>query len=63
MLINVFHLGRLTQEPDPVSLLLEDKGQSRFNTQLRDLGYNAKDIGTNATKLAAVIRYQPNLDW
>ena len=50
------YLGRLSQEPDPVSLWLKDKGQSRFNTQLRDLGYNGKDIGANATKLAAVIR-------
>ena len=50
------YLGRLSQEPDPVSLWLKDKGRSRFNTQLRDLGYNGKDIGANATKLAAVIR-------
>ena len=57
VLPNLVHLGRLRQEPDRVSLWLKD-GQDRFNTQLRDLGYNAQDIGANATKLAAVIRYQ-----
>ena len=57
VLPNLVHLGRLRQEPDHVSLWLKD-GQDRFNTQLRDLGYNAQDIGANATKLAAVIRYQ-----
>ena len=55
---NLVHFGRLRQEPDPVSMWI--KGQRRFNTQLRDLGYHAKDIGANATKLAAVIRYQSN---
>ena len=53
---NLVHLGRLRQEPDHVSMWL--KAQGRFNTQLRDLGYNAQDIGANATKLAGVIRYQ-----
>ena len=56
VLPNLVHLGRLRQEPDHVSQWL--KAQGRFNTQLRDLGYNGKDIGANATKLAAVIRYQ-----
>ena len=58
MLPKLDNLFRLRHEPNPVSLWLKDKGQSRFNTQLRDLGYNGQDIGANATKLAAVIRYQ-----
>ena len=57
VLPNLVHLGRLRQEPDHVSLWLKD-GQDRFNTQLRDLGYNAQDIGANSAKLAAAIRYQ-----
>ena len=52
-----FTFCSLRHEPDPVSHWLKDKGTSRFNTQLRDLGYNSKDIGSNATKLAAVVRY------
>ena len=48
----------LRHEPDPVSLWKKDRGHPRkFNTQLRDLGYNALDIGSNATKLAAAVRY------
>ena len=57
VLPNLVHLGRLRQEPDHVSLRYKG-GQGRFNTQLRDLGYTAQDIGADATKLAAVIRYQ-----
>ena len=56
---NLVHLGRLRQEPDHVSMWL--KAQGRFNTQLRDLGYDAQDIGANATKLAAVVRYITSL--
>ena len=47
----------LRHEPNPMSLWQNEKGMKQFNTQLRDLGYNAKDIGSNATKLAAVVRY------
>ena len=56
VLFNLVHLGRLRQEPDHVSQWL--KAQGRFNTQLRDLGYNAQDIGSSSAKLAAAIRYQ-----
>ena len=59
--LNYFSLCSLRHEPDPIALWLNDKGTSRFNTQLRDLGYNAQDIGANATKLAAVVRYITSL--
>ena len=55
---NDFALNRLRHESDPVHLWQKDKGQrTKFNTQLRDLGYNAIEIGSNATKLADVLRY------
>ena len=53
----MFHLLKFLPKRRNDERYLCCKGTSRFNTQLRDLGYNAQDIGGNATKLAAVIRY------
>ena len=36
-------------------MLKRDSRNSRFNTQLRDLGYGQK-VGLNATKLAAAVQ-------
>ena len=53
----LFSYYSLRHVHDPMSLWLNDKGTRQFNTQLRDLGYNARDIGSNVTKLVAVVRY------